>query len=467
MSLSSRVLAAIFLAAATMLAVSCSLSPSYNRPQAPVPATLGVPSPAEPEVVLPPWQQFFPEERLKSLVKTALTENRDLKLAALRIQQAAAQYGVIGSERFPMFEAQGNSDFAGGGGGRRTTEDYEVGIMLPSFELDFFGRIANMTQAARENYLSSVEAARYARIALLTSVAGAYLDTRLAQERLKLTQRNLASWRSSRAFIEERIISGQSSLLDLEQARAMVAFAEAESVAMELEIVRSENALKLILGDFQDHELPPALPLLSWPISVLPEGLSSANLLSRPDILEAEHRLIATHADIGAAKAAFFPRISLTGALGFMSMELSSLFDPGNDRWSTGAAVSIPIFSGGRNRANLKLAEVEREMAIVEYEMVVQTAFKEVKDALEVRKLITERVAAQRKYLSAQRRVLELATNRYQSGVISYLEVLEAQRDVFEGEMTLLGLRREQIFNDLSLYSALGGGFPDEPSTME
>ncbi|MDR2456209.1 MAG: TolC family protein, partial [Deltaproteobacteria bacterium] len=233
------------------------------------------------------------------------------------------------------------------------------------------------------------------------------------------------------------------------------------------ETARSENALKLILGDFSEKDLPKPTPILEWPDAVLPEGLSSTALLSRPDILEAEHALIASHADIGAARAAFFPRVSLTGALGLMSMELASLFDSGSGQWSYGPSVMLPIFSGGRNRASLELAEVRREMAVVEYEKAIQEAFREVREGLEVKSLLSDRVKAQRRYLATQRRVLELAANRYQSGVVSYLEVLEAQREVFEAEMTLIELRREFLFNDLSLYVALGGGFPEEPSTLD
>jgi Cu(I)/Ag(I) efflux system outer membrane protein len=396
-------------------------------------------------------------------VEKALEENRDLKLATLRIREALAEYGVTGSERFPMLEVSGSQTVSGGGGGRRTTEDYEAGLMLPSFELDFFGRINSMTEAARENYLATQAAARYARLALLTSVCGAYLDARLAQERFGLTQRSLESWRSSMAFIEERIISGQAQLLDLEQARAMVAFAEASLALQRVEIAKAQNALKLVLGDFKELTLPSPVPLANWPQVTLPENLPSESLLTRPDILEAEHKLLARNADIGAARAAFFPKISLTGALGFMSMRLASLFDPGSDQWSFSPVVTIPIFSGGRNRANLELSEIRREMAIVEYEMTIQSAFREVAEGLEVRKLISQRLEAQRKYLSAQRRVLDLAANRYQSGVVSYLEVLAAQREVFDAEMTLLEIKREEIFNDLSLYTALGGGFPSDP----
>lgn len=470
MTTRSRARFLVSIAIAWMLSLSfsaCSLAPRYERPVAPVPPMAGDPSSPEEMVKLPPWREFLPEERLKALVEEALRSNRDLALANLKVREAMAQYGAAYSERLPMLESESSATISGGGGGRRTTESYEVGLLIPSFELDFFQRVANMSRAASESWLASVEAARMARLSLMSSVAGAYLDTRLAAERLNLTKRTLASLASSMAFVNERVVSGQSSLLDLEQAKAMVAFAEAELAARKLETARSENALKLLLGDFSEKDLPSPAPILEWPDAKLPAGLPSTLLLSRPDVLEAEHALIAAHADIGAARAAFLPKISLTGALGLMSMELASLFDSGSDQWSYGPAISIPIFSGGRNRANLELAEVRREMAVVSYEKAVQAAFREVHEGLSTRGLLADRVKAQRRYLATQRRVLELASNRYQSGVVSYLEVLEAQREVFEAEMALLELRRESLFNDLSLYAALGGGFPYEASTLD
>jgi Cu(I)/Ag(I) efflux system outer membrane protein len=449
-----------FALALIFLAAGCSLAPDYQRPQAPVPPSIGAPETSE-ELRLPSFQEFLPEPRLTKLIELALEDNRDLKLATLKIEEALAQYGVTRSERFPMLEAQ-SSDSVRGGSDQSTSNQYGVELMLPSFELDFFGRVKNMSQAALENYLATSEAQRYARIALISSVAGAYLDTRLAWEKRRLTERNLENFRSSMAFVEERILSGQSSLLDLERARGLVDFAQADLASRKAEIIRAENALNILLGDFNSKELPEPLPLLKWPKLTLPDGLDSSVLLNRPDILEAEHQLIAANADIGAARAAFFPKLSLTGALGFMSMELASLFDTSSDQWSFTPIVSLPIFSGGKNRRNLDLAEVRREMAVVNYEKAVQGAFKETAETLTVRSELAERFSHQQRYLSTQRRVLELASNRYQSGVISYLEVLEAQRDVFEAEMVLLEIKREQIFNDIALYSALGGGFPSE-----
>ncbi|MDR2456080.1 MAG: TolC family protein, partial [Deltaproteobacteria bacterium] len=252
---------------------ACSLAPPYERPPAPVPPMAGNPASAEKEAALPSWRDFLPEERLKALVEEALRSSRDLMLANLKVREAMAQYGVAASDRYPMLEAEGGVSVEGGAK-QKTTESYEVMLSVPAFELDFFQRVANMSRAAREMWLAQVEASRMARLSLISSVAGAYLDTRVAAERLKITQNTLSSLRSSMAFVNERIVSGQSSLLDLEQARAMVAFAEAELSARKLETARSENALKLILGDFSEKDLPKPTPILEWPDAVLPEGLS-------------------------------------------------------------------------------------------------------------------------------------------------------------------------------------------------
>jgi NodT family efflux transporter outer membrane factor (OMF) lipoprotein len=360
-----------------------------------------------------------------------------------------------------MLEAEG-METVSGGAGRDTGRSFDVGLALPAFELDYLGRLGDLSSAALERFLGTIEAGRYTRLALASSVAGAYLDSRLAQERVRLTERSLSSFRASMAFVEERILSGQADLLELEQARGMVAFAEAGLAAARAEAVMADNELAFLVGDFGALELPPATALLRWPSLPLPEGVRSETLLGRPDVMEAEHALKAANADIGAARAAFFPSISLTGALGLMSMELRSLFAGGNELWSFGPQIRLPIFYGGRNRANLDLAEARKDMAIVEYEKAIQGAFREVAQGLGLRTALAGRLKAQANYLATQRRVLELATNRYQNGVISYLEVLEAQRNVLEAEQELLEIKREAISNDIAIYFALGGGFPED-----
>jgi Cu(I)/Ag(I) efflux system outer membrane protein len=361
------------------------------------------------------------------------------------------------ADRLPGLEAEGQKSVTGGAA-MPTRRSYEALIALPAFELDFFGRLKNLSASALEQYLATEEAALTARLALVAEVASAYLDSRLAWERLRLTEANRKSWRSSLAFIEERARSGQARLLDLEQARGMLEFAEANLADRRTEIVRAENALKFLTGYFEDQELPEPLALQNWSPATLPEAVPSTVLLQRPDVLEAEHQLKAALADIGVARAAFFPRLALTGSYGLMSGELGNRFTGSAAAWNFTPSLNLPLFAGGRNRANLDLAETRRETAVIQYEKVIQAAFRETADALLTRESRQRQFEAQRQYLATQRRVRELAVNQYQSGTVSYLEVLEAQRDVFEAEMTLLELRREQLANEINLYLALGGG---------
>jgi Cu(I)/Ag(I) efflux system outer membrane protein len=261
----------------------------------------------------------------------------------------------------------------------------------------------------------------------------------------------------SYAFIESRIQSGQSSLLDLEQARSLVEAAAVIIAERERELLRADNALQLLSGSFEPKSLPAAIPLLEQALGALPQGVVSASLLQRPDIMEAEHRLRAANADIGAARAAFFPSIALTGELGYMSDDLYNLFSGGV--WSFLPKISLPIFSGWRNQANLEVAEARKQTAIVQYEKAIQSAFREAADALLARGRFERQLAAQTRYLNSQKLVLELALNRYANGAVSYLEALDAQREVFAAEQNLLNVRREQLLNEVGLYIALGGGF--------
>ncbi|MDR2387122.1 MAG: efflux transporter outer membrane subunit [Deltaproteobacteria bacterium] len=453
---------------ASFLAWGCSLAPEYRRPAAPVPEVLGALNEgaewSDVEVVgLVKWEDFLPEERLRALIKLALEKNRDLKLAGLKILEARAEFGLSRSERWPKLEGELSQETSGGSK-RETEESYEASLMLPVFEIDYLNRLGHLERGALERYLGTIEAGRYAKITLVSSVAGAYLENRLAEERVKLMESNLNNFRVSRAFVEERIRSGQADLLELEQARGLVAYAEAQLEGRKAELIRSQNELAFWLGDFESLplELPRAWPLLKWPRLNLPEGLRSEVLLNRPDVMEAERALIAANANIGAARAAFFPSIGLTGSLGLMGLDLASLFRGGGDLWSFGPRITIPIFTAGRNRANLDLAEIRKDMAIVDYEMAIQKAFREVAEGLSLRERLAQRLKAQSNYLGIQRRVLELASNRYQNGVISYLEVLEAQRSVLEAELDLLEIKKDWIFNDLALFAALGGGFPRE-----
>lgn len=451
---------------------ACSLAPQYNRPDMPVPKALtekgfldtpGVSSSAAFDAQRLGWREFFNDEQLKELIGVSLKNNRDVQLAALAIRETRAQYGVQNSERFPQLSAEGSNAYSGGIR-RSTDKSYEVAITVPAFELDFFGRLKNMSESSLQRYLATNEAEKTVRITLVSQVAQGYLAERLARERLQLVENNLESWRKSYTFIEGRMFSGQSSLLELEQARSQVEFASASVAQRQREVTQAVNALYLLLGSFEKRELPAGVSLAEQSFAELPSNVSSAVLLGRPDIMEAEHALLAANADIGAARAAFFPSISLTGNLGYISEDLKTLFSGATSVWSFLPQITLPIFTAGKNSANLELATIRKESAIVEYEKTIQSAFREVADALMSRASFANQFEAQKKYLASQRLVLELATTRYISGAVSYLEVLDAQRGVFQAEQDLLEIRWEQLVNEINLYTALGGGLIESAS---
>ena len=445
-----------------LLLSACSLAPQYTRPDMPLPPALtetGFQSQTgeSSDVQSIGWHDFFMDEQLRELIAIGLENNRDLKLAALTVAEARARHGVQRSERFPQAGADAGMAVTGGAG-MRTQRAYEAALTVPAFELDFFGRLKNLTEASLERYLASREAEKTVRLTLVSQVAQTWLEERLASERLQLAKVTLKSWRSSLVFIESSVISGQSSLLELEQARSMVEFATSAVAQRERELVFASNALQLLLGSFEKRMLPTALPLEEQKLAELPEELSSAVLLGRPDVMEAEHNLRAANADIGAARAAFFPAISLTGSMGYISNDLSTLFSSGSTAWTFLPRITLPVFTAGRNRFNLEIATIRRESSVIQYEKTLQTAFREVADSLMSRASFIRQIEAQKKYLASQNLVLELAGQRYINGTISYLEVLVAQRNVFQVKQDMLTIRHEQLVNEINLYTALGGG---------
>jgi Cu(I)/Ag(I) efflux system outer membrane protein len=412
--------------------------------------------PGEDESVL----EFFNDERLAELVKRVFAGNRDIRLALLKISEARELAGIAGAERLPMVGAEGKATFTGGSS-MPLERSSSLELMVPSFQIDLFGKLKEMESAAFEEYLGSLESFRAAKIALIAGVAELHFETRLLSEKELLIRNTLKAYRDSFAFVENNIINGRSSLLDLEEARARVELAEVMLLDNQILKTRAENALKLLAGDFGDIEasLPPPKKLKdAEPKDIVREPVSSEALLKRPDILEAEHALRAANHETGAAKAAFFPSIDLTGTVGFMSSGLSALVLGGDDSWNFGPALTLPLFSGGKLKASERLAEIRREKAVVNYEKAVQTAFREVSDILGTMDDLKARLAAREKYLATQRRVLDLAFERYGNGGISYLEVLDAQRNVYAAEEDVLDLRKDYLSAHASLFSALGGG---------
>jgi len=449
------------LAASVPALAACSLAPQYIRPEPPVPAELKAVEGAAADgqgMFQAGWRDFFTDPRLLALIEAGLETNRDLRLAALTVAEAGARARLQNAELFPTLEAEGRDAYSGTlQKGTGQTNRFEA-TGTASFVLDLFGRLRSQSEDALHTYLGAREGEKAVRIALVAQVASDYLAERLAEEQLSVARNTMKILRESYAFINSRIQAGQASLLDLEQARSMIESARANVAQREREVIQSRTALQLLVGDFAELPLPPAVPLARQSLAALPQGVSSDVLLNRPDIMEAEHNLMAANADIGAARAAFFPSISLTGNLGYTSDELNTLISPGTSFWSFVPTIRLPVFTGGRNRANLELAEIRKEKSIVEYEKSIQAAFREVADALLSRASFIEQSAAQKRYLAIQRQVMELALNRYVNGAVSYLEVLDAQRNIFQAEQDLLMLRRDQLLNEISLYSALGGG---------
>lgn len=452
------------------LLAGCSLAPQYKRPDAPVadawPTTA---SSKSNDTALLGWREFFPDQRLQVLIHTALENNRDLRVAALRIDEARALYGVQSADLLPNLnvnaaESRARTPAAVATTGRTSVNtSYQVGLGLSAFELDFFGRVRNLNQAALAQYLATEEASHAAQISLIAEVAKAYLAEQAFAEQFDLARKTLEGRESAYRLAKQRFEVGATSALDLRQNEALVQSARASLATLNRQRAQASNALTLLTGK-TIADLPASQALSAQSIvTEIPPGLPSELLTRRPDIRAAEHRLQATNANIGAARAAFFPRITLTGSVGTASNELSGLFEAGSRTWSFVPQLVLPIFDAGRNSANLSLAEARNNIALAEYEKSVQTAFREVSDTLVAREALDEQIAAQQAVQDAQAERLKLADLRYQNGVASSLEVLDAQRELFSAQQGLVQARLLRLTNAIDLYRALGGGINDAP----
>ena len=451
----------------------CSMAPKYVRPDAPVAASYPAQSEADAKEATQQnqtrvseigWRNFFPDPRLQSLIGMALTNNRDLRVAALRIEEARALYNIQSADLYPNLNVT-----ATGQRGRTPASlsqtgtsvvgsQYQVGLGLAAFELDFFGRVRSLSNAALAQYLATEEAQRAAHISLVAEVAKAYLAERAYAEQLVLAEDTLKSRSDAYDLSKQRFEVGASSALDLRQDEALLQSARVAQVALARQRAQAFNALTLLVGQ-PLTDLPPAEPLSGQNIvAELPAGLPSDLLEQRPDIRSAEQSLMSANANIGAARAAFFPQISLTAGVGTASNELSGLFDAGSRAWSFAPQLVLPIFQGGRNIANLKVSEVRKNIEVANYEKTIQTAFREVADALVARSLLDEQVDAQRKVQDAQAERLKLAKQRFDNGIASSLDVLDAQRELFTAQQDLVQTRLLRLTNAVDLYRSLGGG---------
>ncbi len=468
-----RSLAALTIAA---LLAGCSQQPKYVQPGLPTaPQYVGsawTGTDAGPRAADVPWRSFFADPQLRSLIASALQNNRDLRVAVLRIDEARGQYRIQRADRLPTVSLDGGaarSRTSGelGQGSSITGNRFDVGANVASFELDFWGRVRSLTESARANYLSTVHARRAFQISLIADVAATYLNDREFAERIALADRSVRSRTRALEIGRLRLKAGVTSALDYRQIETLLTQAMTERANLELERARNRNLLDLLVGGPTPGGLPAALSLdRQGIVETIAPGLPSELLANRPDIVEAEEQLRAANADVGAARAALFPRISLTGALGFASTALTSLVSGGALAWSAGGNVSFPLFDGGRNRGNVDVANARRGIAVASYERAVQSAFREVSDGLVARRWLIERMAAQQRELAAQRDRAELAVLRYRNGVASYLEVLDAERELFAAEQQTVLTRRQQLANAVDLYVALGGGLDAPPADL-
>lgn len=449
----------------------CTLAPEYTRPASPVPAdwptgaaydetkhTASAPAAAE-----LPWWEFFADERLQQIIGIALNNNRDLRLAALNVERARAYYGIQRAELLPTVQAVGSgsrervpADLSSTGSAR-TSERYSVNLGITSWEIDFFGRIRSLKDSALEAYLASDEARRSAQILLIAATAGAYLNLAADRENLDLAKTTLQTQQDVYRIINRQYQVGLVTEVDEKRAQTQVDTARGDIARFTQQVALDENALNLLLGT------PAPADVLSANLSdimrpqAVSSGISSEILLNRPDILAAEHQLKAANANIGAARAALFPRISLTTGAGTASSDLGGLFQSGSGIWNFAPVIVIPIFDA-RLWSAYDAARIESELALTTYQKAIQTAFREVADALAVNGTVGEQLSAQQSLVNAVEIIYSRSALRYQKGIDSYLSVLDAQRTLYSARQGLVSLRLSRAVNDVKLYAVLGGG---------
>ncbi len=461
----------ILLAGISLFLGACSLAPKYQQPRAPIPAQWPQgeaykDTPAisgTPTVQSLKWQEFFTDEKLQEIIETALSNNRDLRLAALNVERARALYGIQRAELFPAVNAVGaggkqrrSADLIGPGDSR-TIEQYSVGLGVASWEIDFFGRIRSLKDQALEAYLATEQARRSAQIALMAEVARAYLTLAADRENLKLARSTLETQQESYDLIRKSYQIGLATEIDLRRSQTQVEAARRDVPRYTQLTAQDLNALNLLAGAPVPEDLLPVNLGGVMPPKEISPGLSSEALLNRPDIVAAEHRLKGSYAFIGAARAAFFPRIALTTSLGTASDELSGLFSSGSGTWNFAPRIVMPIFDA-RTWAALRVSEADQKIILTEYEKAIQTAFREVTDALAVQGTINQQVSAQQSLVGAAAETYRLSNKRYTIGIDHYLSVLDAHRSLYFQEQVLISLRLARLANQVRLYAVLGGG---------
>lgn len=465
----------LLLLTASLTLAGCSMAPKYVRPELPVPAA----TPEGPAYASTgqgdaatlagtAWRDFFTEPRLRDVIALSLDNNRDLRLALANVEQARAQYRVQRADIFPTLGGSGSATAqksplgalqGGAGAGAGRFDIYSVSAGISAWEIDLFGRVRNLSKAAQEEFFAVDENRKATQIALVAEVATAWLTMAADQERLGVARKTAAAFRQTLDLTEARFKAGIASELDVRQARTSHDRALSDIAALTTQVAQDQNALNLLAGTTVPGALlPEALASGGVTLDRLPADLSSDVLLGRPDVIAAEHRLIAANANIGAARASFFPRISLTAALGTLSLGLSNLFTGASENWSVAGAADVPIFDFGRNAGNLDSAKAQRDAMVAQYEKTLQTAFREVADALARRGTIDDQLAAQRSLSGNAAASYRLSEARFRAGVDGFLSTLDSQRTLYAAEQELVGTRLIRETNAVELYRTLGGG---------
>jgi multidrug efflux system outer membrane protein len=451
------------LLASVALAGCSSMAPAYVRPEAPVAATFpDAPSTIGTAAADLPWQAFFSDVRLRRLIELALAQNRDLRVAVLNIEQARAQVDVRRADEWPTVSAGLTGSRAPTGTGSVNTL-VSAGVQVTAYELDLFGRVRSGSDAALAQYLATDEARKAVQISLVATLASTYLSLQADDEVLRVTRQTLATRDDSVRLTRLRFDNGASSQLDVRQAESLRAQAQVILAQTLRQRALDLNALTLLVGQPLPEDLPAAAPITALPD--VPAGMPSDLLARRPDIRQAEQLLMAANANIGAARAAFYPRITLTGSAGTASSQLSGLFKAGSFGWSFAPQLLQPLFDAGRNEGNLKLAQVGRDIAVAQYEKSIQTAFREVADALAGRATLGEQLQAQQDQVAAEQDRVRLSELRYRNGAASYLDLLDAQRSLFAAQQALVQVQALRLQNSVALYRVLGGGWSAAPTS--
>ncbi len=441
-----------------------SLSPQYVKPQAPIPERLPVTKDDNlPDVHTVGWEEFITDHKMRQVIHLAIKNNRDLRLAMLNVEKARALYNIQRAELYPSVSASGTAskqkiseDFVKPGSSA-TTEQYGISIGITAWEMDFFGRIRNLKDAELEEFLATEEAKKGAYVSLIGAVSEAYLVLAADRENLLLALKNAESQKKAFEIIKNRFNAGVSTELDLQRAKALLESVNSDVIYYRQNVEKDKNALNLLVGQIVPEELLPEGITNVSPPKEFAMNVSSEILLKRPDIKMAEHRLKEVYANIGAARATFFPRITLTTSFGTASNELSGLFQSGSGTWLFAPQLHLPIFDT-RIKAAYKATLVEKELAVTRYEKAIQTAFKELLDILITKQTIKERLDTHLAFLNAVNEAYNISSQRYEKGIENYLSVIDSLRTLINGKQRFVDIKMLNLINQIKLYTALGGG---------